>query len=107
MYDKRPNLNASDPHYDIPCGNSCFSFFTDLSCYPFGKLLSLILFINTYKLVPSITYKGSITLPLDFDILLPSESQTSGCKRTSVNGSFPVNHNDIITILATQKNKIS
>ena len=50
----------------------------DLACYPLGKLLFLIFDIRFSSEVPSITSKGSITFPLDFDILFPSESQTKG-----------------------------
>jgi hypothetical protein len=39
--------------------------------------------------------------------LFPSESHTIGCKNTVLNGSLSVSHKLIITILATQKKRIS
>jgi hypothetical protein len=39
--------------------------------------------------------------------LFPSLSQTNGWSKTSLNGALSVNQYDIITILATQKNKMS
>ncbi len=107
MYANKPNLKASEPHSEIPCGNSCFNFLTEVSCYPFDKLLSLIFLIKLSRLVPSMIYKGSITLPLVLDILFPSLSQTIGWSKTSLKGALSVSQNDIMTILATQKNKIS
>jgi len=53
------------------------------------------------------TSKGSITLPLDLDILPPASSHTIGCKKTYLKGNLSVSSRDIITIRATQKNKIS
>ena len=53
------------------------------------------------------TSRGSITFPRDFDIFLPSLSRTMACKYTSVNGSLSVSCRPIMTMRATQKNKIS
>lgn len=80
---------------------------TELSCSPLAKLLFLTLVIKLSNEVPSIIYNGSMTLPLDFDILFPYESQTIGCNNTYLKGTLSVSQSDIITILATQKNKIS
>lgn len=107
IYESKPNLRASEPHTGIPSANSCFSLRIDASCSPLGRLLLLTLLIRLQSCVPSIISSGSITLPLDLDILLPSESHTSGCKRTSLKGNLSVSQRDIITILATQKKSIS
>ena len=53
------------------------------------------------------TSMGSMTLPMDFDIFLPCASLTMACRKTSLKGRTPMRHLDIITILATQKNKMS
>ena len=107
MYAISPNRRASDPHSDIPWGNSLCIFSIDFFFSPSGNVLFFILLTKFSNPVPSMISNGSITFPLDFDILFPSESHTIGWRRISLNGSLSVSHNDIMTILATQKNNIS
>ena len=107
IYSNNPNLRASDPHSEIPSLNYFLSLSIDLFCSALGKLLFLTFDTKFYRDVPSIIYNGSITFPLDFDILLPSESHTKGWSNTSLKGNYFTSQRDIITILATQKNRIS
>ncbi len=57
--------------------------------------------------MPSIKSTGSITLPSDFDIFLPSWSRTMPWIYTSLNGTLPVKWVVIIIMRATQKKMIS
>ena len=50
---------------------------------------------------------GSITLPLVLDIFWPRASRTRPVRWTSANGAFPVKWQPIITMRATQKNRMS
>lgn len=79
----------------------------EVSCSPLGRLLVLTLLMRLSRVVPSMISRGSITLPRDLDILFPYESQTRGCRRTSLKGILPVSQTDIITMRATQKKRIS
>ena len=100
-------LNASDPQAGIPFLNLFYIFLTALSFSFLDNIEFFILSTNTSNSQPFMIYNGSITLPNDLDIFLPSSSLTMLCSITSVNGSLSVNIRLIITILATQKNKIS
>lgn len=53
------------------------------------------------------TSMGSITLPTDLDILRPYLSRTIACRYTVLKGSLPVRVSPIMTIRATQKNRMS
>lgn len=74
----------------------------------FGDRLPYFSFLTKFSSgVPSITSSGSMTFPLVLDIFSPFLSHTIGCRKTVLNGNFPVSHRLIITILATQKNRMS
>ena len=71
------NLRASAPYSFIPSGKSLFVFFIMfIFCFSLIKL-AVLFSISLSKVIPSITSIGSITLPIDLDIFLPSESLTS------------------------------
>ena len=55
----------------------------------------------------SITSNGSIPFPKDLLIFLPSESLTSPCINTCLNGVSPIQNIPANAILTTQKNIIS
>ena len=55
----------------------------------------------------STSSSGSMTLPLDFDILAPSASRIRALMKTRSNGTFPVKCRPIIIIRATQKKMMS
>lgn len=66
-----------------------------------------LIFMLTSRLLPKITLSGVITLPTLFDIFLPCASHNTPCSMIFENGNSPVNAVPNITILATQKNKMS
>jgi hypothetical protein len=56
----------------------------------------------------SMRSRGSIVLPLDFDIFLPYWSRISPCRNTCSNGGFPsMAYSPNIIIRTTQKNRMS
>ena len=55
----------------------------------------------------SIMASGSMTLPVDLDILRPEASRTRACRYTSLNGTSPIKWMPIIIMRATQKNRMS
>ena len=73
------NLNASAPYSFIPFGKSLFVFLTTFALCLSLIRLSVLFSISLSKDIPSMTSIGSITLPIDFDIFLPSESLTRPC----------------------------
>ncbi len=57
--------------------------------------------------MPVTMSSGSMTLPLDFDILSPCSSSMSPVMYTSRKGTSPVNLSPIIIMRATQKKMMS
>ena len=107
MYARRVKRKASVPQGGIPSGNfaDCkfkARFFSFSGKFEFANLSSKV-----YSVHPSVTSRGSITFPFDLDIFYPSSSRTIGWRKTVWNGSLSVKLRDIITIRATQKNRIS
>jgi len=62
---------------------------------------------RTASEMPEITSSGSMTLPRDLLILRPCASRTIECRYTCLNGSWPVSSRPIMTMRATQKNRMS
>ena len=47
---------------------------------------------GTSRVMPSITWRGSMTLPSDLDILRPWASRTMECRYTCLKGTCPASH---------------
>lgn len=107
IYDSNPNLRASVPHSGIPVGNLFFLSYSASLISLSGRLESYTFCKSYCKVQLSITSRGSMTFPFDFDILLPFSSLTIGCKKTVLNGSLSQRHKLIMTIRATQKKMMS
>ncbi len=104
---KRVNLNGSAPHLGIPFANYSDFAFIDFNFSSSGKKEFRILDKIVLRSHPSIISIGSITFPFDLLIFSEFSSLTILWRITFSKGSLSVKSRENITILATQKNKIS
>ena len=63
--------------------------------------------MRSLRVMPSMTWRGSMTLPRDLDILRPCASRTMAWRYTCLKGTLPVSFMPIMTMRATQKNMMS
>lgn len=99
------NLHAFHSLFAKALFAAIFSMFNGMSCPGVTPVTSEYLRLSApYSATVS---RGSTTLPFVFDILLPSAARTSPCRYMTENGLLSVSSIPSMTILATQKKRMS